>query len=439
MTNPESGTDGTAAAAGSDITDPKFSLGSINSDDPEADISSLAAFVRANPTRPDALLALAVAFLRADKVDSAKQAIRRVRFLAPEIASVLPTDDSPDVDAVSAALKLLIGGATPVSVAPLDEPATVSEDGRADELTVWVQTESETEPPIAVRWVPVMETVAVLPVTDTAAASRSGREAWELAELRPVEAGQLTAPPASGELPDGWMLARLSLELWVRRFAAWPLPLLVCNVLAAAGLERVGEASLPQALVWQAAFALGAPFCLRGMAREWSPEAVVGDLPRDRGRWAAPVTLLLFAIGAAACAVLATRVPVRGEDLLALGMPAELSLLALLAPAVMLWATGRGGLREGLQAVKRSLSRRMWTYLAVVVGMGSAGGAVILTLGWGFLTTLGVIDPLWIRLFESVWIALAESFVLVVIATCGLDALESRLRPTLTQEELAAG
>jgi hypothetical protein len=106
---------------------------------------------------------------------------------------------------------------------------------------------------------------------------------------------------------------------------------------------------------------------------------------------------------------------------------------------MMLWMTCRGGLGEGLQAAKRSLSSRGWTYLAVVVVGGTLGGGLLLALGWGFLLTLGVIDQQWVRMLEAVGMGLAESFVLVLIAACGLDALESQMRLSLPREAFAAG
>ncbi len=404
-------------------------LAFCDSEDPEAAIPLLTAFVRAHPSCADALLTLALAFVRAGKLEAAKEAIRRARFLAPEISGLLRAESLPDASSISAALGVLVGSKpiqpatavieapslaeiTPPTLAPLQiEPAEASgqSDGRAIASVAAVEVPTRKFEPLDL-------------------AAESARKV-ALCDMPDTE-----APASTGLLPDGWMLARLSLELWVRRFAVWALPLTVGNLAAALAMASLKEASLPQAMAWITAFAIGAPFSLRGMAREWSSEAIDARA-RQRGVIVLTPLTLLVLLGTASAA-LALRLPLRGEELLALALLVSLPLLALAAPAMMLWVTFRGGWQEGLRMAKQSLSRRTWTYLGVVGVAGSLGGALILTLGWGFISTLGIIDHLWIRLLEGVGFALSESFLLVLIATCGLDALESQIRPELVRAEL---
>jgi hypothetical protein len=359
-------------------------------------VASLAQLVRAFPSCPEGLVALSLALVRAGKPDAAAEALRRARFLAPQLAALVPSPSAAALDAptLRSALHRLLG----------HEPAADSSNGALLPVPV--------EIPAAVM---VMENPD--PGVETAY-----RPYWA------ISTAPVGAPVRTLEmLPDGWAVAQQSLNLWMRGAARWAAPLAVLNF--AAALWNVGSSAMSQALPWALAMALGAPVTLRAMARQWAPkeEEAVAVWPRfGAGQlWSA-----LLLVGAAFVGLTPSTIAswFGGVDLLVVGMVVWLPLLGLLAPALMTLVAEEVP-RAGSPTLLALLWRRGLLYAGLVSAVGSVGGLILAGLALGFLAVLNISDESIRRLVLGIGASLPQSLILALVAGCGMDALTGGRSP----------
>ncbi len=392
--------------------------------DSSAAVAHLTSLARVHPSSPEVLLALSLALTRAERPAPAAEALRRARFLAPNLANWLPRNTAasaaPGEGELLDALQSLLSA----------EATVGSGEYTLESVRELLPAVPAVEAPARPR--PVQSDPVAAERENAPAGAASPLAKGPASGLRPPPAGQgrhgAMEPKIPGhpygapvELPDGWMLGRIALELWVRRFGVWAGPLVVTNLIVALAVPD-SLVPLGQALAWLAAFAFAAPFTLRGMAREWSEG---GEAEGVRKRSVASIVwapLGLLAVGGSVLALLSLRLRIQGEELFALGMLVSLPLLALLAPVCVAWVTGQAGLGSGLKTVRASLSRRGLAYIGVMTAVGGLGGVVLGALGWGFLVTLRLVDSVWIRAVTGAMMSLPESLLLALIASIGLDA-----------------
>jgi hypothetical protein len=401
-------------------------------DDLEAAAAQLIVLARAHPARAEVLLALSLAFERLGRSAPAAEALRRARFLEPGLARILHRSpvapDGSNVGALRNALRELVGAETSVAADPL--VADHVPDHRAAEPEVpSPKFERRLEKPIPAPVTPDQPqtrphfyAVSRSPTAESESPTIQGFGLSEPARQTPLgpEPG---SHPQQGpmDLPDGWTLSRIALELWVGRFAGWATPLVVANLVVA----FVIPGSLPplvQAFGWLGAFALAAPFTLRGMAREWDSQDEGGGQRRRISASLLWTPLSLLVVEGSALALLSLRLKIQGGELFALGMLVTLPLQALFAPAYMAWVTAEVGLGSGLKWVRAALSRRGLVYAGVMTVVAGAGGFLLGAIGWGFLVTLHLVDSDWIRAVIGVMMSLPESLLLALIAVVGRDA-----------------
>jgi hypothetical protein len=327
---------------------------------------------------------------------AAGEALRRARFLAPQLAEDFPASSAnpPEPIALTEALQRLL------------------EACRAE------------EPADAIRFSPVTAgNKALLPVR----VENSAFDAMDVEEeptLRPYWGATPLPTPVNpiALLPDGALLVRQSLDLWMRRLLRWAAPLSLLNLAAA----FVGGGASPpaQALPWLLATAVGAPITLKAMAREWVddpsyvlrlPQLGIGQI------WAA---LLLLAVGFLGLLPARTATWFDGLDLLATGLVIWLPLLGLTAPALMVLVSNESSRVHGGSLLGLAL-RRGLLHAGLVSVVGAVGGLILVGAGWGFLALLNIADDTARRVMFGIGAGVPQSLVLALVAGCGMDALST--------------